>query len=109
MAVSWLAQGSTAMEAVSRGDNLLSISKAAMEDIDNFKWTSGVTRAGSWQFLVGVHIVYAIALNLLSFVMKGIPDRVSWAKPLSKAHNVLMASLSLAMLLGLVYGGLVHG
>jgi len=108
--VAWLMQDSKTMEMMRKDDSSLNtIVKAIVTDIEDFRYVSGDTRAGSWQFLVGVHVVYAGILQFITQVMKGIDQRISWAKPLSKAHNVLMTSLSLFMLVVLVYGGLRDG
>jgi len=107
--VSWLMQDSHTM-AVLKGDVTVGkLMEAAGNDVENFKYVSGATRGGSWQFLLGVHIVYAVALNILIQIMKGVPDRVSWAKPVSQAHNFLMAGLSAFMLGAMVYGGIRDG
>mmetsp|Transcript_20072 Transcript_20072/g.30055 ORF Transcript_20072/g.30055 Transcript_20072/m.30055 type:complete len:1056 (-) Transcript_20072:132-3299(-) len=111
VAVAWLMQDSATMKVLKESENF-SVSKFAQAieyDVEGFRWVSGVTRAGSWQFLLGVHIVYAGTLQVITYLMEDVKERVWWAKPLSKAHNVLMASLSFVMLAGLVYGGIRDG
>eukprot|EP00467_Chlorarachnion_reptans_P000644 CAMPEP_0114525608 /NCGR_PEP_ID=MMETSP0109-20121206/22526_1 /TAXON_ID=29199 /ORGANISM="Chlorarachnion reptans, Strain CCCM449" /LENGTH=1065 /DNA_ID=CAMNT_0001707223 /DNA_START=214 /DNA_END=3412 /DNA_ORIENTATION=+ len=109
-AAGWLLQESRTMKALSVQDmSAEAVVRAALEDIEKFKWVSGGTRGGSWQFLLGVHVVYAAILNVLMYVMQGIPERISWAKPLSKAHNIFMAAISAFMLGVLVYGGVRDG
>jgi cytochrome b involved in lipid metabolism len=104
----YLMQGTATHKALSSGD-LNNLSSTISSDIANFQWVSGVTRAGSWQFLAAVHVVYAGALQICMKVMNNIPKRIAFAEPVSKAHNVLMAGLSLFMMLALVAGGIMQG
>jgi len=110
MGCAWLMQDSRTMKALSKSEiSLESVVQAAVDDVEGFQWVSGQTRGGSWQFLAGVHVVYAVVLSTLTYIMKGIEKRISWAKPLSKAHNLFMASLSAFMLTMLVYGAVRDG
>mmetsp|Transcript_24331 Transcript_24331/g.34035 ORF Transcript_24331/g.34035 Transcript_24331/m.34035 type:complete len:1069 (+) Transcript_24331:98-3304(+) len=109
-AAAWLMQDSKTMHELSKDNmSLEGVVNAAVSDIENFQWVSGQTRGGSWQFLAGVHVVYAVILTTLMQVMKGIESRISWAKPLSKAHNIFMAAISAFMLSVLIYGGIRDG
>ena len=75
----------------------------AIEYINNFEWEQGVTPLTSQRSFYSIHVVY---ISMLLYLQKYMADRKSpaWLGAVSFVHNCFMSLLSLAMLVGLLYG-----
>eukprot|EP00121_Abeoforma_whisleri_P005883 Awhi_evm2s5336 len=88
---------------------LSGVTNHAFNYVDNFTWVTGTTPMTSVGFLVTVHIVYGIAITLLTRGTKaGKIVKPKWLNTFAYAHNMFMSFLSLIMLVGIIAGAIQY-
>eukprot|EP01104_Vermistella_antarctica_P007052 TRINITY_DN1779_c0_g1_i1.p1 TRINITY_DN1779_c0_g1~~TRINITY_DN1779_c0_g1_i1.p1 ORF type:complete len:1103 (+),score=271.00 TRINITY_DN1779_c0_g1_i1:233-3310(+) len=100
------------MELAARFDEVYHSSpvvKNVVDSVQDFKWITGETPLTSWQFLTGVHIVYAAVLTLVIWYASNIEKKPQWITGFAFYHNSAMALLSGSILVGILGGAYLDG